>query len=82
MWVELHDNLGRPQRLRASRVVIYDDNQTPIALAMDYDRFIITAMPENAVDNVVEFNNLLRTLNIHSTVIVSGLQPRREVQIR
>jgi len=71
MKVEMHNKLGRPQTVEASRVVIYDCYDNPIMICMEYD-------PQGgylySTADDPQFNNYLRQLGIDKTVVVSDIQ--------
>lgn len=82
MKLLIHDGLKNPQTIQATRVVVLDQNDTPVAVAVEVEAGIIlaeTASPENQG----EFNAILRNLGIDKTVIVNDVKerPLPEIQI-
>jgi hypothetical protein len=69
MRVELHDNLTGSVSIPASRVVIYDDYDNPIAVAIHVDggHYIASTVAQPA------FKKLLKALGVNKTVIVQRL---------
>lgn len=78
MRLELHNALQSPQRLEATRLVIYDNNGTPLAAVVEHGRgsYII-----ETIDNPAQLHGLLRAMGIDKTVIVheATTQPLSEV---
>lgn len=70
MWVETHDHLRRPTRIKASRVVVYDDFDNPIGLFLQTEPHHVIA---EIADNAVKFNNTLRQLGIDKTVVINNI---------
>ncbi len=66
MKIEFHNRLGNPQSVEVTRVVVYDQNDNPIAVAVEVEPGAILA---GTVDHP-DFNELLRGLGITKTVIV------------
>lgn len=76
MRVELHDGLTNPKVLPATRIVIYDDQGTPVAFALQRVR-----LPDGREHLVVadaadkDFMLQLRSYGIDRTVIVQHQGP-------
>jgi hypothetical protein len=66
MILEFYDDLGRPRRLPAKRVMIFDDLGNPHAVAIQVENFILT----ETLDNPAVFHQMLRNFGLHHTVIV------------
>lgn len=73
MKLQFHQNLQRPQTVLASRVVIYDAYDNPIAVAVEIENGVTIA---ETIANPVQFHSLLRTLGITQTVILQDAQQR------
>lgn len=71
MKIQIHNDLRNPQTIEVTRVVVLDDLDNPIALAVEISNGIILA--ETAA-NVTEFNAMLRSLGINQTVIVHDVK--------
>lgn len=67
MIVELHNKLGRPERIEATRIVIRGDNDEPICIAIQPgpDQYFVV----HRGDGDEEMNRALRALGFHETVI-------------
>lgn len=72
MYVELHDHLGNAKKVQCTRVVVYDHNDTPTALAVEYQPRVIMA----ATMDHPEFNTMLRNLGVDQMVIVLPVDMR------
>ena len=79
MKIEIHDNLRNPQTIEATRVVVFDKFDNPVALAVEVSDGII--LTETA-DNPVAFNNMLRGLGISQTIMLHTAQQQSLPQIR
>ena len=69
LTVETHDRMQSPQRLQASRVVIYDPLGNPIVAVLQAPgdpRMVYTTTCEDP-----EFNEVLAGMGISKTVIVT-----------
>ncbi len=82
MKLLIHRNLREPQEIEATRVVVLDQYDNPVALAVEVDAGIIIAETARE-DNELEFNQLLQSLGINKTVIITDAKqrPLREVHI-
>jgi hypothetical protein len=78
MKIEFHNNLGNPQSVEVTRVVVYDQHDNPVAVAVEVEPgAIITGTAEHA-----DFNELLRGLGLNKTVVVQTVEqvPLREIK--
>ncbi len=73
MRIELLDGVGNPLVLPATRVVVYDDYDNPIALVVKHRQGFIYA--GHVRDK--EFQDYLHILGIDKTVIVNELDPKK-----
>lgn len=65
MKLEVHNKLNNPQTIDATRIVIYDQNDNPICVALEHiPNVIFIATAEHK-----DFNQILKNFNIHKTVI-------------
>lgn len=82
MKLLIHRNLREPQEIEATRVVVLDQYDNPVALAVEVESGIIIADTARE-DNEIEFNQLLQSLGINKTVIVTDAKqrPLREIHI-
>lgn len=73
MRVELHDGLNHAQKLEATRVVVYDDYDNPIAVVIkvEGDRYVAATAAQK------QFPEILKAMGITKTVIVEHLDPTR-----
>lgn len=70
MKLEIHNHLGRPQVIEATRVVVLDKYDNPVSVSLEVsDGLIVTTHIEDP-----GFHNLIRDLGITKTVVV--VQPR------
>lgn len=67
MYLELHDQLRSPTRLRATRVVIYDDHHNPVGLVLQLGQGHIRVCHAGEDD----FLEQLRSHGIPQTVVVT-----------
>lgn len=65
--VEIHDQLKQPQRIKCSRIVVRDDYDNPLAVAVETAKDITTLAHINDPD----FKELLKVLGIGSSVIIT-----------
>lgn len=79
MRVELHNNLGTPQIIRATRVVIYDDLGNAVVVAGELaPRIILAAISTDEAD----FKKTLRELHLDKAVLsplVTELKPSIQI---
>jgi hypothetical protein len=75
VYVEIHDHLGKPVRIKATRVVVYDDFGNP--LSMTLSRGPNWAQSAHAGDD--NFEALLEELGIRRTVVVTEFDAGRLV---
>ena len=68
MFIEIHENLNRPQRIPCSRLVVYDNFNNPVMVAVETAPNIITT----GQCNEPQFNDLLLALGINNSIIVSN----------
>jgi hypothetical protein len=73
MYVEIHDHLGNPLRIPATRVVVYDDYGNPLSLTIQ--RAPGWVQSTHAGD--ANYEELLEELGIRRTVIVTAHDARR-----
>lgn len=71
MKIQIHRNLRDVQTLDVTRVVVLDEYDNPVALAVSLDDGIILA---ETAGNPVEFNSLLKSIGINKTVVVHGVK--------
>ena len=78
MFVELHDSLGKVQRIPCTRAMIVDNLGNPLALAVEWqpDAYYVTTC------NDPDFNQVLRNLGIGRTVICTDLTLKPLEEIR
>jgi hypothetical protein len=69
MRVELHDNLKGTTSIPASRVVVYDHFDNPLAVVVNVEGGHFIAMTVTHPD----FPRLLKSLGINKTVVVNKL---------
>jgi len=76
MKVIIHDSLQRPQIVQATRVLVYDDLDNPIALALrvgatpdGHDMVLMAHIGEPG--GAVAFNNLLKEMGVDKTVVIT-----------
>lgn len=79
MYIEIHNALGKPQRIEVTRVVTYDRFGNPIALAVEVMPDTIEA---ETLRNPGEFHELLRSLGITKTVVVTDVPQLDLRQVR
>jgi hypothetical protein len=72
MKLQIHSDLRNPQTIEASRVVVLDAFDNPIAVAVEIDGVIYTEVAENEG----AFNAMLRNLGIDKTVVIHTPQQR------
>ena len=73
MKIQIHRGLCDPQTLEVTRVLVLDQFDTPVALAVEVDKGVILA--ETAA-NPAAFNAMLRGLGITQTVFVHDVQQK------
>ncbi len=78
MKIELHDRLGNIQTINATRIVCYDMYNNPISVTVEVDAGIIIALTAEHED----FNETLKNLGIHKTVIVHDAPQKSLPEIR
>lgn len=79
MILEFHDNLGRPQRVEATRLVVYDSlHHNPLIVCVEWERGgqFISKYDE------ADFNQVLHNLGLRHTVICTEIQERPIQDIR
>ncbi len=73
MRVELHDGLRGTMSLPATRVVVYDDYDNPIALAVNVEGTqYVVATVTNA-----SFHKILKAMGIDKTVVVQSIDVKK-----
>ena len=82
MKIQIHNGLREPQTLEVTRVVVLDEFDNPIAVAVEADKGVIIAETLSK-ENELQFNQLLRGLGIQKTVIAHEPQqtPLRDIHI-
>jgi hypothetical protein len=75
MKVAIHTNLQDPRVIEATRVVIYDSLDNPVAFALQYGttpdgRELIMTAHVAEPGGVAAFNRILKEMGINKTVIV------------
>lgn len=78
MKIQIHNGLQEAQTLEVTRVLILDQNDNPLAVAIEPDQGIIIL---ETADNEAQFNAVLRSLGIHRTVIVHDAKQRELPEI-
>lgn len=73
MRVELHDDLKQPTNISASRVVVYDHFDNPIAVVVHVDGgHYVAATASNK-----SFQTILKALGIDKTLVVDHLDTKK-----
>lgn len=69
MRVELHDNLRQPLSLQATRLVVYDlyDNPIAVVVQMEDNRYVAATCANPS------FEKILKSLGINKTLVVEHL---------
>lgn len=67
MKIEFHNAFGKPQSIEVTRVVVFDDHNNPLALALKFGQTIVVSTADH---HPMEFHRLLRELGLYNTVIV------------
>ena len=82
MKIQIHNGLQQPQTLQVTRVVVLDEFDNPIAVAIEADKGVIIAETLSK-ENELQFNQILRSLGIDKTVIAHEPQtkPLSEIHI-
>lgn len=72
MRLEVHDGLKNPQNIMASRVVVYDDYDNPIALVIEVDnnQYVATTAGQK------QFTSILKAMGINQTLVVQKSDPK------
>lgn len=73
MRVELHDGLSGAQSFSATRVVVYDEYDNPIAAVIKIDGGQYVAI--TAADK--KFLNVLKAMGITKTLVVDHIDPSK-----
>lgn len=73
MYVEIHDHLGKPLRVNATRVVVYDDYGNPLSMTVVKNANWVQSA--HAGDD--NFEELLEELGIRRTVVVTEFDVKR-----
>jgi hypothetical protein len=76
VYIEIHDKLGRPQRLEVTRVVAYDSHGNPCALALSYEQNGLAEQIIASSLGQADFQPLLQNMGINRTVIIQDLEQR------
>lgn len=71
MIVETHDNLQNPQRIKATRAVIYDDHGNALAIVVEYPTDPVTIFTSCLGQS--DFEATLRNFGIYQTTIVEDV---------
>lgn len=82
MYIEIHDHLGHPQRLPVTRAVVFQDDGTPLVLAVAYAKVGGVEQTFASIAGQSDFNALLSNLGIKQTTIVTEAEQRPLDQIR
>lgn len=82
MYIEFHDHLGHPQRVQVTRVVVFQDNGTPLSLAVSYAKVNGVEQVFASIAGQDDFNALLSNLGIRQTTIVTEAAQKELSQIR
>ena len=67
MIVEIHNKLGKPQRFEATRVVLRDEIDGPLAVALEVGLRHYYIVHRGDGDDAM--NRALRTMGLHETVL-------------
>lgn len=80
MKIEFHRDMQNPQTIEVTRVLILDNFNNPLAIAVEVEHGIIILETAN---EPVKLNAVLRGLGINATVVVHDAQQRKlpEIQI-
>ena len=70
MKLQIHRNMRNVQTIEATRVVVRDDHDNPIALALEFAPGQILAVTADSP----EFNAVLASLGIKETVLVEDVR--------
>lgn len=72
MIVELHNKFQDPMSIEASRVVVYDEFDNPIAVVVQIDKghYIVSHAGNNG------FKEVLRDLGINKTLIIDTIDTK------
>ena len=82
MKIQIHNGLQDPQTIPVTRVVVLDEFDNPIAVAVEAEKGVIIAETLSK-ETEAQFNALLRGLGIQKTVIAHEPQqkPLSEIHI-
>lgn len=72
MRIEAHDHLGKPIKANVTRVVIYDDYDNPVAIAMKYGQGCIYA----GHTGDAEFQRVIKLLGIDKVLLIETLNAK------
>lgn len=72
MHIEIFDDIGRPRKIKASRVVVFDDFNNPVAVAVKH----CTGSMYTGHVGDKEFFNYLQVLGIDKTLVVTEINPK------
>lgn len=78
MKIQLHNGLQAPQEINATRVLVLDKFDQPVALAVEVDDGLIIA---ETASNTAEFRALLRNLGINKTFVVHDVEQKSSPEI-
>ena len=81
MYIEFHDHLGNPQRVKATRVVVYDDFSNPYAVACSYDKQPGVEQLFVSALGLPDFQTMLQNLGIYQTTIVTDFSQKPITEI-
>jgi len=78
MLLEFHDHLGRPQRVEATRLVVYDKLMNPLQVAVEWEEgaYLLSDVEKS------DFNQVLRNLGINRTVVCTEVSEKPIDSIR
>jgi hypothetical protein len=73
MRVEVHDGLKNPQNISATRLVVYDEFDNPIAAIVQIGtgQYVATTASQK------QFKNVLKALGITKTLVIDHLDPKQ-----
>jgi hypothetical protein len=73
MRVELHDGMKGAVNIPATRVVVYDQYDNPIAVVVHIEggQYVAATVTQGS------FHKILKALGINKTVVVERLDPRK-----
>jgi hypothetical protein len=75
MRIEAHNKFGKPIGAEVTRLIVYDEYDNPIVVALDPgDGSIVAATADPDPSRNAEFHDILRVFGVQRTLIVKDLQ--------